>query len=1066
MLFIYIFAKAGVPSKTSIIRHRFTLDAVLAKMTMAKTMSMLSQGLCGTLLCDSSPRNGREWMFTELFLVLNKNVPLLLKSVKQLWRMGMDRSQRFETYRSQGLALDDLDVEERARIKDEEDKIVKLGLEMQNYIWHHTCPPALMGAKNLSLAAKFQTVLHCLRIEGFDWAHVDLLLQQLSGICTDYGTEAKIQTVPAFSANLVSLMWNEVDIDPKDWLTGRRLLSKMDLDEEFGNWCDDDTDSEVDTEPGMPDLSEEVAIDHFVPPETRLSFESSIRVPGIEHLTQNVLEASCKRLPGFDEWLKVASQVGKFFHGKYYINMLEETNFKPPEAAWVLKKLKSNEFCVPYPKRFGSVVQFLMVWVEIRFEVQKFYNPQKWTTSAEQPKDDSDDDWVDISKVTDAIMGEDFNAKAVMIFASNQPVEEVRLFSRGCPCHRNSFMAQLSSADEDTAFGAEEDSISTYRRRMTRIRKQAGISHPCAAKGLVLPFFAAGDHEDIMGMSRGYMRKLLWHDLRAISAPVRDANMSAFDKCTDHIVYNVNIKMSDFMVLPLRLAGVHHPMASKAAACAQAALSLWDRSSSKRTLHHQRTLALFDDEVAVQELTSVATSHADVDEQHALNNHIGRIAILKANELSAERLHHLGKMSSDHAGHVGPVHVSWALRGSEFNDVVSNPAKLAEAAELAEQLRNPATLVRAFQMSNNHVLALQRDLHLAKGGKQDTSRACSFKVVRDVFYRCDLSTLFNRNYSLQEHIYEAAIAKRAEAESHLADPLAFAKGPESTDIEKTEGFFCNYQFKHLKSVANEDRIYALPREALPMLEDLNEVAMAAVRPEAPVFGPQASSQMLEDVALDAAIDEPKAKAPMICFRIVHLKPKNQKSTNTATDLRNDHVAIRMYELRDKDWNQHSLTISSTMERDGSDDSVKLLSLSAFAKLGWTKMANSFVECECLQELTYFFQGVDMPPVCHGSGGRAVVTSMINAGAYPGIGATFSLVDIPDDEKTAFNLQFEDALYRFEAKGLVKRVRTNTFQISESGFEFVRKALLCNVYTYTHLAHTCVMYTHTFLYTHT
>ena len=149
-----------------------------------------------------------------------------------------------------------------------------------------------------------------------------------------------------------------------------------------------------------------------------------------------------------------------------------------------------------------------------------------------------------------------------------------------------------------------------------------------------------------------------------------------------------------------------------------------------------------------------------------------------------------------------------------------------------------------------------------------------------------------------------------------------------------------------------------------MIEDLSEAAGSSAPIEAQVFGQEASSRgMLEDVAFDLEISEP-SRSPMVCFRLVHMKPASQKSTNSLTDLRSDHVAIRMYEVRDKDWDKHTLTIASTLERDQSAEAVKLLSLKAFSTLGFDKIASSFVRCDCAAEVTYFFQGVSMSPLCH------------------------------------------------------------------------------------------------------
>ena len=338
-----------------------------------------------------------------------------------------------------------------------------------------------MGAKHLPLAAKFQTVLHELRIKCYDWRMVESLLKSMVAITTDYGVESKLQTVPSFSANQVISMWNGLEVHPNDWLVGRSILSKEAVQAEFEvNEFEEDGDNDYD------EIFSDCEVDHFVPPETFLPFQESIRVPGVEHLTQNALEAACNKLDNWDGWIKTATQVGTFFHGTYYMDMLESSNFNVPQAQWVLRRLKSADFVVPYTKRFGSVVQFLHIWVQIRFEVQKFFNPAQWTKPGhiEEPKDDDDEAWVDINKVTDAIMGEDFGAMAVALYTSNQPVEEIRSFSRRCPCHRHSFMADLSADVEANAHGVEEDSISTYHKRMQNMKKKDWCGSPLCGERL------------------------------------------------------------------------------------------------------------------------------------------------------------------------------------------------------------------------------------------------------------------------------------------------------------------------------------------------------------------------------------------------------------------------------------------------------------------------------------------------------------------------------------------------------------------------------------------------------
>ena len=136
--------------------------------------------------------------------------------------------------------------------------------------------------------------------------------------------------------------------------------------------------------------------------------------------------------------------------------------------------------------------------------------------------------------------------------------------------------------------------------------------------------------------------------------------------------------------------------------------------------------------------------------------------------------------------------------------------------------------------------------------------------------------MFDRNEALSRHIYEAAIKRRALEAKHAIDPLAHARKPDCEQLLKTNCFFSSYQMKHLKAVADEDAIYALPKEALPMLVDLAIVAGADVLAQPAAFGPDAGQRrMMEDVAEDDSLVIPTVRSPMVCFRLAHLKPKNR-----------------------------------------------------------------------------------------------------------------------------------------------------------------------------------------------
>ena len=105
-------------------------------------------------------------------------------------------------------------------------------------------------------------------------------------ITTDYGVESKLQTVPSVSAKHVAPEWDKLTVNQKEWLVGRKMLSKEALKVVF----EEDSDDEEDADDEMPGLmDEQIKVDHFVGPPMMSSFETSIRVPGVEHVTQNAL---------------------------------------------------------------------------------------------------------------------------------------------------------------------------------------------------------------------------------------------------------------------------------------------------------------------------------------------------------------------------------------------------------------------------------------------------------------------------------------------------------------------------------------------------------------------------------------------------------------------------------------------------------------------------------------------------------------------------------------------------------------------------------------------------------
>lgn len=79
-------SQSYVASRTNLQRHQFTLDVALAKFVEDRLSQLLDEGVVGALLCESSPRRGREWMLTEAYFIKKSLLMEFLSIVDKLWR--------------------------------------------------------------------------------------------------------------------------------------------------------------------------------------------------------------------------------------------------------------------------------------------------------------------------------------------------------------------------------------------------------------------------------------------------------------------------------------------------------------------------------------------------------------------------------------------------------------------------------------------------------------------------------------------------------------------------------------------------------------------------------------------------------------------------------------------------------------------------------------------------------------------------------------------------------------------------------------------------------------------
>ena len=194
--------------------------------------------------------------------------------------------------------------------------------------------------------------------------------------------------------------------------------------------------------------------------------------------------------------------------------------------------------------------------------------------------------------------------------------------------------------------------------------------------------------------------------------------------------------------------------------------------------------------------------------------HGNRMKMIRTNEISVESLHRQGSQIQKQQDFYSAPSLSFGLHAKEMLSFFP-PQKFADC--MAE-VRNEQAVVKAFGFEKHQVLVDFEDNLTLDGTTLRTGRAGHYRLVRQVFYRCDPQSLF-QNFEIVEAAYnEKRKLWKKDDEEREADPIkALADAP---DDAKLDGVLCRYGLKHLKAVCDEDHVYSFPRGHVSGLKTL------------------------------------------------------------------------------------------------------------------------------------------------------------------------------------------------------------------------------------------------------
>ena len=119
----------------------------------------------------------------------------------------------------------------------------------------------------------------------------------------------------------------------------------------------------------------------------------------------------------------------------------------------------------------------------LRKDLQRFLDETIWRGLSSRDNDE-EEEWIDSSKVSEAILSNWFWSYMVMISALATGIHKIRRFSKSCPCH-------IENIDEN-------GHLMSFKRRVLGFRKLSGSRNRCPANGLLAPWMALGKGREIV----------------------------------------------------------------------------------------------------------------------------------------------------------------------------------------------------------------------------------------------------------------------------------------------------------------------------------------------------------------------------------------------------------------------------------------------------------------------------------------------------------------------------------------------------------------------------------------
>ncbi len=716
----WITESVNIPSQQTVSRYRFVLDAGWCLLWRQRFTRWILNGVDFAifLLTDSSPHGGREYLFSEMFILFH--LDRLDEATRELIAM-------------------------RRRGDKNTERIAELTAIQKECMLHHTLVPTSLGARNQNLPQKFASVIFQFRMDNESWYMTNLVASKVRCVTTDYGTEIGLQSVPRFQGNELYPWWSDVD--------------------QFRDWFN----------------SENVSDESVVLSDSSVGFENSLKFPGMEHQLHNLQQKATGTMKHFKTWFSDAKEIGNMLQCRAYITLIVNCCCTTPESNWLRERLLSSKIPAPYEKRFAALTLFLEALLPME-PLQGILDPDLFDDKSS--KKAGEDVFIDMSKVVAAVKSTFFWRYASMLVCLAGGVHDLRMFCRSCLCHGVPLLEKY-----------EADNIYTLYMRRKQHEEQTLSKEPCLLKGCVGPPLACGKGQRTLEDSLKNFEQRLIPTLHGLHDFEKAIIMEDFHLGCEQLMYHAKLRFSVLQVIPLGFMGLAEEDEVLAREQGCRCKAQWLATKDRR--HHPATEELMQEDSPFWLDLRRFCDGESRSNCIAIKKENKWLSKVRCNEVSVERLHRIGTLESAHAANHGPVFLSHGLRGREMRMESLTAAEFETWAAECDKVRSIDGLVKEFGFQRHPALLKDRDAAILKGRKAKEIM-CREKTCKEVFYRGDMDTLFDKYGLLQQAIAKAAEELKEDMAQAIIDPLAEAKDAFGDPSLATRGLAAKFALKHFQ----------------------------------------------------------------------------------------------------------------------------------------------------------------------------------------------------------------------------------------------------------------------------